>query len=182
MTRGLVLDPTSFVDLGGASAGPPLGSLAGKTIGFRHDMYWRSWTWVVEEWGAMVQADGAAVAYWEHRPPTGKETAGMLESLDAFLAGVDAAVVGMANCGSCTMWTIHDALRSLDRGLPTVVAATEHFVDLARGLAKRSGRGEIRLQALPFPFEGLPEAEVRELARSLYQPMLAVLGAEVAVA
>lgn len=179
MGRALVLDPTSVVEVGEASAGPPLGSVADRVIGFRYDIYWRSWDWVVDEWSAMLQADGARSASWEHCPPTGKETAGMLASLDDFLGGVDATVVGMANCGSCTMWTVHDSLRSLDRGLPTVVAATEHFVDLARALAARSGRGEIRVLRLPFPLEGRPEPEVREIARSLYQPMLDALGAEV---
>ena len=177
MSRSLVLDPTSTVTSGAASAGPPLGEVSGRSIGFRFDIYWRSWDWVVEEWAVMASNDGATVSQWEHCPPTGKGHGTMLASLDEFLDGVDATVIGMANCGSCTMWTIHDALRSLDRGLPTLVAATEHFVDLARALASRSGRADIRVLTLPFPLEGRPEDEVRELARSLYSPMLDALGA-----
>lgn len=177
MTKALVLDPTSNAAIGDASAGPPLGDVRGRTIGFRYDIYWRSWDWVVEEWAEFVRRDGASASQWEHCPPTGAQHAQMLGSLDDFLGDVDAAVVGMANCGSCTMWTIHDALRALDRGLPTVVAATEHFVDLARALASRSGRADIRVLTLPFPLEGRPEDEVREIARSLYVPMLDALGA-----
>lgn len=178
MALGTVLDPTSTVTPRRDPAGPPLPAVAGSTVGFRHDIYWRSWDWVVEEWGRLVERDGGTAVFWEHRPPTGKETDTMLAELDAFLGKVDAAVIGMANCGACTMRTIHDALRSLDRELPTVSVATQHFEDLSRALATRSGRDEIRLQLLPFPLEGLPEDEVRQIARDHYPALLATFGAQ----
>jgi hypothetical protein len=176
MTLGTVLDPTAKVTPRRDPAGPPLPDVSGRTVGFRHDIYWRSWDWVVEEWGGLIERDGGTAIFWEHSPPTGKETDDMLAELDAFLAKCDASVIGLANCGACTMRTIHDVLRSLDRDLPTVGVATAHFEDLSRALAKRSGRDDIRLHLLPFPLEGLPEDEVRRIARDHYPTLRELLG------
>ena len=179
MAIGTVLDPTVIVERLTAPAGPPLLTIADATVGFRHDIYWRSWDWVVEEWGRLIEMDGGRAVFWRHSPPMGKEINLMLEQLDGFLDQVDASVIGLANCGACTMRTIHDALRSLDRGLPTVSVATEHFEDLARSLATRSGRDELRLQLLPYPLEGRPELDVRLIAREYYPALLATLGVKV---
>ena len=75
----------------------------------------------------------------------------MLKELDEFLAGIDIAVVGLANCGSCTSWTIHDALRAADTGIPTVAIRTDHFKDLAQTLARRGTRSALRRHILPYP-------------------------------
>ncbi len=57
----------------------------------------------------------------------------VLKELDEFLAGIDIAVVGLANGGSCTSWTIHDALR----------AATSTATPSAPGSRPRRTRDEL---------------------------------------
>ena len=51
----------------------------------------------------------------------------MDKGLRAFIASIDIAVVGLANCGSCTGWTVHDALAAAAAGKPTVAIATANF-------------------------------------------------------
>lgn len=177
MALGVVCDPTVTVPEIKNPAGPPAGPIAGKTVGFRRDIYWLSWEMVIDEWARLVEDDGANVLSWRHTPPVGKEAETLLAELDEFVENSDITVIGLANCGACTMWTIHDAMRSLRRDRSTVIVSTEHFGDLARALASSEGRPEIRMLLLPFPFEGLPEEEVRRVARELYPRLLETLEA-----
>jgi hypothetical protein len=177
MTMVTVLDPTTKVDEIVDSRGPDGGPIKGRRVGLRTDIYWPSWTWVADEWAQLLRRDGAIVDRWRHSPPVGKQAAQILAEFEAFLDSVEMVVIGMCNCGACTMWAVHDAMISLERNLPTVVASTEQFVQLAETLAARSGRREIRIVELPFPLEGLAEDDVRAIARDYYPAMLASLGA-----
>jgi hypothetical protein len=103
----------------------------------------------------------------------------ILASYGEFLDKTDITIIGMCNCGACTMWTIHDTLLSLERNHPTIACSTEHFADLARTLAMRGGRDEIRLHILPFPLEGEGDDYIRQVARDSYPKMLETLGARV---
>jgi hypothetical protein len=172
----LVLDPTSSLLHDIAEPGPEVGALAGKVIGFRIDMLWRSWDWVSEVWAEALRAEGAEVRMWRSMGRTGEEGARMAAEMDAFFAGIDAAVVGLANCGSCSSWTIHDALDAAGRGLPTIAIATAQFEDLARNLARRGGRSGLRLHVLPYPLDILQEDKVHDIALEHYRPFLRSFG------
>ena len=171
-----VLDPTlaPVADIG--DPGPDVDTLQGKRVGFRRDILWRSWDWVSDEWARLAQTDGAEVRFWRAKGRTGDEGDAMLKELDEFVAGIDIAVVGLANCGSCTSWTIHDALRAASTGIPTAAVCTDHFKDLASTLARRGGRSALRRHILPYPLDPLPEAEVRDIACAHYRSFLRTLG------
>jgi hypothetical protein len=177
MPLGVVCDPVVEVEQIKNPKGPPAGSIVGKTVGFRRDVYWLSWEMVVDEWSRLAERDGATVLTWRHTPPIGKEAESLLAELDEFVEQSDITVIGLANCGACTMWTIHDAMRSLRRSRSTVIVSTEHFADLARELASAEGRPEIRMLLVPHPFEGRPEEEIRRLAREAYPRLLEALEA-----
>jgi hypothetical protein len=98
---------------------------------------------------------------------------------EAMLSQADVAISGLANCGSCTSWTVRDALTAAERGLPTVAIATEHFVPLARLLAADGGRPGLRVAVLPYPYDILSEDTVRTLARERFPLLLGVMGASV---
>jgi hypothetical protein len=172
----LVLDPTLPPAADSGDSGHDVDTLAGKRLGFRVDILWRSWDWVSDEWARLARRDGADTRFWRALGRTGDEGDATLKELDEFLAGVDIAVVGLANCGSCTSWTIHDALRAANTGIPTVAICTDHFKDLAQTLARRGGRSDLRRHILPYPLDTLPEAEVRDIARAHYRPFLRTLG------
>jgi hypothetical protein len=176
MSKGIVLDPTSSFSHDIASSGPDVGDLAGRKIGFRVDMLWRSWDWVSEIWAEMLRADGAEVSFWRSMGRTAEEGVRMNAEMNAFFDGVDTAIVGLANCGSCTSWTIHDALAAAGRDIPTVAIATAHFEDLAHALAKRGGRSGLRLQVLPYPLDILQKEQVHAIAREQYRSLLRTLG------
>jgi Fe-S cluster biogenesis protein NfuA len=174
VTRLIVLDPTAETAAAIRDPGPDAGPLAGRTVGFRVDVLWQSWDWVVDEWTTMLVAARVAVGSWRRvqglPDPDG--------AYPAFLDDVDVAVVGLGNCGSCTSWTIKDAVEAA-RERPTVAVVTEQFVALAATLATHYGRPGLRTHALPFPLQGRPEHEVRAIARDAFPALLTTMGATV---
>jgi hypothetical protein len=151
MAQGLVLDPTATRDDDIASPGPEAGLLAGKRIGFRLDRMWRAWDWISELWADKLRGEGASVSFWRSGGRSGDEGERMEHSLKEFLSTIDIAVVGLANCGSCTGWTIRDAITAANAGLPTTAVATANFEAFAHTLASRGGRSGLRVQVLPYP-------------------------------
>jgi hypothetical protein len=156
----------------------PAGHLKGKRVGLRRDRFWVSWDVITDEWAKLLEADGASVVFW--RAPIGKGSEAIAAGgadFEEFLSSIDIGVIGLCNCGSCSMWAVHDAVGALEQGLPTVVVATEQFEPLVRTLAKQSGHHQVRLALLPYPLEGQSEDYLRGIARQHYSAMLDTAGA-----
>lgn len=180
-TQVVVLDPTGVApDLGPPDPGPDAGALRGRTIGVRHDILWPSFDWTLDEWGSGFEAAGATILRWRRvQGLVGADLARAQGEYEAMLASSDVVISGLANCGSCTSWSVRDALTAAERGLPTAAVATAHFAPLARHLAADGGRPGLRVIVLPYPYDTLPEAEVRAHARAAFPKVLEVLGARV---
>jgi hypothetical protein len=173
-----VLDPRAEHSRYLAGNGKDLGLLRGKTVGLKTDEFWLSWDWVAEEWAAALKTDGADCVVWrEPMPKEGDEADAVAKSFTEFLDTVDGVVAGLPTCGACTLVAVKTGMAALDRGKTTVFVATEHFERLARVLTEDAGFADIRMTILPYPLEGRPEAEIREIARNAYPSMLASLGA-----
>lgn len=173
-----IVNPAAEFSAADRDSGPDAGDLKGKTVGFRVDILWRSWDWVVDEWSKTLEASGVKTVQWRRAQDldgmAGQEQQG---DFVRFLDSVDAAVVGLGNCGSCTSWTIKDAVAALEAGLPTVATTTAQFEQLGHTLAGRYGRPGLRLQSLPYPLDVRPEEEVRLVARESFPAVMGMLGA-----
>lgn len=177
MATMTVLDPRDQGTHDKGDEGAAVGPLAGKRVGLRKDEFWGSWDIVTDEWAQALEADGAEVVAWRAPVLKDEATQRIDDERQAFLDSIDVAVVGLGNCGGCTLFAVNDGLAALDRGLPTSFVSTEHFARLTRVLAEQKGRSEIRLEVLPYPLEGRPDDEVRQVAREQYGSLLQVLGA-----
>jgi hypothetical protein len=180
MSQIKILDPTSRRATDNASPGPDAGPLAGKHIGIRLDQIWRCWDWIAEDWAQKFEESGAKVSYWRSTNRSGEEGEEQNRSLQEWLKTLDAAVVGLANCGSCTGWTIRDAIAAANAGLPTVAVATKNFEAFAHELAGRGGRSGLRVHVLPYPLNELSQAEVQPVAQAYFEGLLGVMGASLA--
>jgi hypothetical protein len=179
MSKGNVLDPTAVRRDDIASPGPVAGVLAGKTVGFRLDEIWRAWDWIADIWAEEFKKAGANVKFWRsHQGRTGEAGERVAKSLDEFLSSIDIAVIGLGNCGSCTGWTIRDALAAAERGLPTTAICTEVFEELGRALASRGGRSGLRIHILPYPLNEKLKEEVDPVAYEHLAGVLKTMGAE----
>ena len=172
-----VFDPTASRGDDIASPGPDLGLVAGKRIGFRVDRIWRCWDWISEDWAKRLEAAGAQVSFWRSTDRSGAEGERQARALDAWLETIDVAIVGLANCGSCTGWTIRDSLTAAATGIPTLAVATMNFEDFAHEIAARGGRSGLRLHVLPYPLNERERDEVMQVAEIHFEPMLASIGA-----
>lgn len=173
-----VLDPTAGAVTGDPDPGPPVGALRGKRVGFRVDVLWPAWDYAVEEWARRFEEAGAVVTYWRRAQGVkGAEGQRLQAEYDAFVGGVDLIISGLGNCGSCTSWSVFDALSGLNSGLPAVVGVTEEFTLLAQTLATDRGRPGLRQIVLPHSLQTLPEEQVRKAAVDAWPTLLETLGA-----
>jgi Fe-S cluster biogenesis protein NfuA len=176
--RVMVLDPTATVGSAAPTAPPDVGPLKGKTVCLRVDVLWTSWDVASEQWKSMFEAAGAKVRVFRRTQGLAGDDGDTADrDWDDVLAGADAAVVGLGNCGSCTSWTIKDAVRASHAGVPTAAVVTEHFAALGATLARSYGEPGLRLQVLPFPLQTRPDDEVRGIAVQAFPALLDLLGA-----
>jgi hypothetical protein len=175
--RGKVLDPTATRSEDIASPGPDAGVLAGKRIGFRVDRMWRAWDWISEQWAEKFRHAGAEVSFWRSAGRSGDEGERCEREYKAFLESIDVAVVGLANCGSCTGWTIRDAITSANAGLPTTAIATANFETFAHELARRGGRSGLRVHVLPYPLNEQLKEDVLRIGEAHFEGALRTMGA-----
>ena len=59
---------------------------------------------------------------------------------------------------------------------PAVVVVTEEFEAFAHRMAAHAGHPSLRVLVLPYPLEGRPEHEVRQIAADAYPALLQTLG------
>lgn len=175
----LVLDPTGVApDDGDPDHGPDVGAIAGKTVAIRHDVLWPAFDWTVEEWRRLFEERGATVLMFARAQGEKDDVLAASDArFEAMLASADLVVSGLANCGSCTSWSVRDAIIARGKGLPATVVATAHFEPLAAMLSAEGGRSGMRLTVLPYPYSTLDEATVRGMARQAFPQLLQVVGA-----
>lgn len=153
--------------------------IAGLKVGLRHEGSWRSWMLIVEEWQGFLRRDGATPVVVK----TGERTAAEGERTRALVAdwaaSVDCGISGLGTCGSCTSWSVHDAVSLEKQHRPAIVAVTEEFAQHAHNMANHLGHRDLKVLVLPYPLEARPEDELRKIAYEYYPRFLELLGATV---
>ena len=181
MSTGMVLDPSAKRMDNNDSPGPDAGNLSGKRVGFRVDRMWRAWDWISELWAQKFREAGAEVSFWRSAGRSGEEGERCAREYQAFLESIDVAVVGLANCGSCTGWTVRDAITAANFGLPTTAVATKNFEVFAHEIATRGGRSGLRVHVLPYPLNEQRREDVLPVGEAHFLPMLGTMGAKLTV-
>ncbi|WP_432842612.1 UGSC family (seleno)protein [Dactylosporangium sp. CA-092794] len=84
--------------------------------------------------------------------------------VERVVAGADLVITGSADCGSCTAYSVYDAIEFERRGLPAVVVTTTKFEPIARSMAVHFGLPGTRILVLPHPFGATDAATLRSWA------------------
>ena len=92
-----VLDPTAPPPADELGPGPDAGELTGKVVGLRHDVTWRSFEWVIDEWAERLRDAGAELVVWAAGNRVGEEGEKTAQQLEEFVDTVDVALVGLGN-------------------------------------------------------------------------------------
>lgn len=61
---------------------------------------------------------------------------------------------------------------------PVVAAITDEFKVHADNIARMEGHADLKRLILPYPLEGRPEADLREIAEQWYPKFLDMIGAQ----
>jgi hypothetical protein len=89
---------------------------------------------------------------------------------------VDCAVSGLGTCGSCTSWSVSDAVAVESREKPSIVAVTAEFETHAHNMATFLGHPDLKVLVLPYPLEARPAEELKEIAVEYYPKFLELMG------
>ena len=81
---------------------------------------------------------------------------------DRLLAEADVVITGAADCGSCTAYSVHDAIQLEKAGKPAVVVTTTKFEPIAVTLSESQGLADTRRLVLPHPIGGTDEPTLHE--------------------
>jgi len=152
------------------------GPLAGRTIGLRTDGAWRSWVLIAGEWEKLLRDAGADTLNVETNAQVGDEGKADRANIAAWSERVDAGIVGLGTCGSCTSFSVQDAVTLEAHAKPSVVVVTSEFETHARNMASFLGHGDLEVLVLPYPLEARPDDELRAIAIEYFPNALELLG------
>lgn len=151
-------------------------AITGLTIGVREDRAWRSWQLIGDIWSEYLRRDGAEAITVETGAQVGQPGSDDRKQIDELAAVVDAAVVGLGTCGSCTTFTIKDAVALEEHERPVVAVVCEEFLVHGQNVATHLGHRDLKILVLPYPLEARPDDELRAIADEYYPKMLELLG------
>ena len=111
---------------------------------------------------------GATVSLVTKKGPNGLSANAAIpmapDIFDRLLAEADVVITGAADCGSCTAYSVHDAIELEKAGKPAVVVTTTRFEPIAITLSASFGLADTRKLVLPHPIGGTDEPTLHEWA------------------
>lgn len=117
---------------------------------------------------SLAQVGGAEVSLVTKKGPGGRSANAAIpcapDIVERLLAESDMVITGAADCGSCTAYSVHDAIELERAGRPTVVVTTVKFRPIAETLAANFGLPDVRLLVLPHPIGGTDRVTLHEWA------------------
>ncbi len=127
---------------------------------------------------ALARRTGATVSLVTKKGPRGESAnAAVPCDPDIFakvLAEADVVITGAADCGSCTAYSVHDAIELEKAGRPAVVATTTQFEPVARTLSASFGQPDTRLLVLPHPIGGTDADTLGEWATAATDALISL--------
>jgi hypothetical protein len=77
-----------------------------------------------------------------------------VDIFERVLDAADVVITGAADCGSCTAYSVHDAISFEKAGKPAVVVTTTKFQPIAATMSADFGMPDVRTLVLPHPLGG----------------------------
>jgi len=158
------------------ASSPP--SLTGKRIAVLDNGKPNADVVMVRAAEALAQRTGAVVSVVTKKGPLGQSANAAIpladDRLELLLAQADLVITGAADCGSCTAYSVHDAIELERNGVPTVVATTTQFEPVAKTLSTSFGAPETRLLVLPHPIGGTDESTLHAWADASVDRLIAL--------
>jgi len=152
------------------------GPISGKRVGFRADHAWRSWQFIAGLWAERLQAAGATTELVITEGQVGAAGDSDRAEVDRLAHASDVVMVGLGTCGSCTSFTIADAVSIEATNTPVIALVCDEFATHGANMARHLGHGDLKILVMPYPLEARPEEELRAIADEYYPQALQLLG------
>lgn len=136
-------------------------SLDGKRLAILENG-WPTWRRMLDQFTTALRERHPTLRVTQYEIPRGYAAPAAL--LEEAAAESDCAIVGLANCGSCTAWSFHDSVELTKAGLPTVWVVSNEFANLGSTIM-RSRKTPIPSVTLPANPEMVSEEEALGMMR-----------------
>jgi hypothetical protein len=107
---------------------------------------------------SLAKRVGATVSLVTKKGPHGRSANAAIPCApDVFTRVVeesDIVITGTADCGSCTAYSVYDAIELEKAGRPAIVVTTTQFATIAATMAEHFGMPDTRRLVLPHPIGG----------------------------
>lgn len=147
---------------------PSPGSLAGKRIAVLDNGKPNAGVVMVRAAESLASRAGAHVSLVTKKGPQGTSANAAVpmarDILARLLDEADLVITGAADCGSCTAYSVQDAIELERAGVPAVVVTTTMFEPIAKTLSNNFGLAHTRRLVLPHPLGGTDEPTLHEWA------------------
>lgn len=174
----LVYLPDSIPGPLDASLAPSPASLAGLRIAVLDNGKPNADVVMTRAAHSLAARTGATVSVVTKKGPMGLSANAAIplsqDRLELLIAEADLVITGAADCGSCTAYSVHDAIELEKNGIPTVVATTTRFEQVAKTLSASFGAPDTRLLVLPHPIGGTDEPTLESWADAAADRLIAL--------
>ena len=166
MTMIYLPDSAPGPEMSTLSASPP--SLSGARIAVLDNGKPNAGVAMVRAANTLASRTGATVSLVTKKGPQG-QSANAAEPMarDIFERLTDEAdlvITGAADCGSCTAYSVQDAIELERAGIPAVVMTTTMFEPIAATLSANFGLADTRRLVMPHPIGGTDETTLHQWA------------------
>lgn len=117
---------------------------------------------------------GAAELRWFQKPSPSSAMPAGLEA-EVLEYDPDAAILAIADCGSCNSSSVLDNITLEEAGIPTVQVITDEFTELNRQIRQGRGYDELPIVTVPHPTRFLDRSEIEALAEEILPSLSAQL-------
>jgi hypothetical protein len=136
--------------------------------------------------GALAAATGVTVSLITKKGPGGRSANAAIpcaaDIMERLVDEADLVITGSADCGSCTAYSVYDAIELERRGTPAVVVTTTKFRPIAETMAANFGLADTRLLVLPHPLGGTDRDTLHEWAEACVDSLAGLFTGVIATA
>jgi Fe-S cluster biogenesis protein NfuA len=134
----------------------------------------------------LAAATSAAVTLVTKKGPGGRSANAAIpcaaDIQERLVAEADLIITGSADCGSCTAYSVYDAIELERLGKPAVVVTTTKFLPIAETMAANFGLADTRLLVFPHPLGGTDSGTLHRWAESAVDALVALFTGKESVA
>lgn len=122
----------------------------------------------------LVERENVSVSDVVYKPTA---TSAAPDDLFEELTRYDAVLTAYGDCGSCSSWTIHDAIRLEEAGIPTVVFCSEEFTTLCQFESENQSCPGLPIVEFEHPIADVDPEAVREdrITDAIYEEVVTAL-------